>query len=102
MDQVYITLLESHELNAINLMDVLVYNEDDEKIGSISHVYGDGLDIEMIVDIGGTLLIGPKPVSLKANQVEFGREEGGLIRVILLLSHDELGLLLDDVPPDRR
>jgi hypothetical protein len=102
MDQTHQTALEANELNPINLIDAFVYNAGDVKIGRVAHVYGEGLAVEVIVEIGGTLLIGPKPVSLVASQLKFSREENGLVHVKICLSEDELELHVRDTPPDRR
>lgn len=102
MDQIPRTPLQENELNAINLIDASVYNSEDEKVGKVAHVYGEGLAVEVIADIGGTLLIGPKPVSLKAAQLEFSREANGLIHIKMRLSEDQLGVLVHDTPPERR
>lgn len=102
MDQIPRTPMRENELNAINLTDAPVYDAQDEKIGKVAHVYGDGLAVEVIVDIGGTLLIGPKPVSLTASQLEFTRESNDLVHVQMRLSDNELEALLEDTPPERR
>jgi hypothetical protein len=102
MDQIPRAPLKANELNAINLIDASVYNAEDEKIGKIAHVYGEGLAVEVIAEVGGTLLIGPKPVSLLVSQLEFTREANGLVHVQINLSGDELGVLLQDTPPERR
>jgi hypothetical protein len=102
MDQTHRTALKANELNPINLIDAFVYNAEDLKIGKVAHVFGEGLAVEVIVDIGGSLLTGPKPVSLPASQLEFSREENGLVHIKICLSEDELALRVRDTPPDRR
>jgi hypothetical protein len=102
MDHISRAPLEANEVNAINLIDAFVYNAEDEKIGKVAHVYGEGLTVEVIADIGGTLLIGPKPVSLTASQLEFTREANGLVHIKICLSEDELGALLQGTSPERR
>ncbi len=102
MDQTHRTALEANELTPINLIDAFVYNAEDVKIGRVSHVYGEGLAVKVIVEIGGTLLIGPKPVSLVARQLKFSREENGLVHIKVCLSEDELALLVEHIPPERR
>jgi PRC-barrel domain len=102
MDQIYRMPLEAPELNAVNLTGASVYDAKGVKIGEVSHVYGEGLAVEVIVDIGGSLLIGPKPVSLVASQLEFTREENSLVHVRVCLSEVELASRIQDTPPDRR
>lgn len=102
MDQNSRTPMQENELNAINLTNASVYNTKDERIGKVAHVYGDGLAVEVIAEIGGTLLIGPKPVSLIAGQLEFTRESNELVHIKIRLSDEELEALLDGTPPERR
>jgi hypothetical protein len=102
MDQANKPFLQTSELNAVNLIKASVYNVEDTQIGSVAHVYGEGETLEVIVDIGGFLLTGPKPISLKANQLAFTREENGQVHVKTSLSQDELTALLEHTPAERR
>jgi hypothetical protein len=102
MDQINRAFLDAGEFNAVNLTDAFVYGAEDTKIGSIAHVYGEGETSEVIVDIGGFLLMGPKPVSLMASQLEFTREENGQVRVKTSLSQSELAALVEYIPSERR
>jgi len=72
----HIRLTET-ELNAATLDDATVYGADDAKIGKVSHVHGMGMSGDAIVDVGGFLGLGTKPVSLKINQLDFMRDEHG-------------------------
>jgi PRC-barrel domain len=66
MDHSTHTLLVDSELTEANLLDAVVYGIDDEKIGTVAHVHGMGAATQVIVDVGGFLGIGAKPVSLYA------------------------------------
>jgi hypothetical protein len=94
--------LTASELNAVNLIEASVYNDEDAKIGTVAHIYGEGATLEVIVDIGGFLLMGPKPVSLMASQLEFTWQENGQVHVKTSLSKHELEALLEHTPPERR
>ena len=72
----HIQLVDS-ELNETNLLDAVVYGADDERIGVVSHVHGMGAATQVIVDVGGFLGIGAKPVALTTNQLNFMRDEDG-------------------------
>lgn len=102
MDQKLRTPLAENELNAITLVDAAVYNAHDEKIGKISHVYGEGLAADIVIVIGGTLLPGPKPLSLPASELEFSRDDKALIYVRMTLTDNELEQHLKGTPPERR
>ena len=88
----HIRLAES-ELNEATLMDATVYGSQDEKIGKVSHVHGMGASSEVIVDVGGFLGIGAKPVSLKTSQLDFMRDEHGDVHATTSWSKEEVKAL---------
>ena len=69
--------LGATELNEANLLDAVVYGADDEKIGTVSHVHGMGISTSVIVDVGGFLGMGAKPVSMSTSDLHFMRDEDG-------------------------
>lgn len=77
MDHSTHTPLIDSELNEANLMDAVVYGADDEKIGTVAHVHGMGAATQVIVDVGGFLGIGAKPVALTSSQLNFMRDSEG-------------------------
>ncbi len=77
MDHSSHVVLVDSELNEESLLDAVVYGADDEKIGTVSHVHGMGSGTQVIVDVGGFLGIGAKPVSLTTSQLTFMRDEDG-------------------------
>jgi hypothetical protein len=77
MDHSSHALLVDSELNEENLLDAVVYGADDQKIGTVSHVHGMGATTQVIVDVGGFLGIGAKPVALTTSQLTFMRDEDG-------------------------
>ena len=77
MDHSSHALLVDSELNEENLVDAVVYGAEDQKIGTVSHVHGMGSAAQVIVDVGGFLGIGAKPVALSTSQLKFMRDEDG-------------------------
>lgn len=77
MDHSTHTRLVDSELTEANLMDAVVYGPNDEKIGTVSHVHGMGAATHVVVDVGGFLGIGAKPVALTTDQLDFMRDEDG-------------------------
>ena len=69
--------LSTTELTEDNLVDADVYGPDDDKIGSVSHLHGSGPNAKVVVDAGGFLGIGAKPVALPVSQLDFMRDEDG-------------------------
>lgn len=77
MDHSTHAVLADSELNEGNLLNAVVYGAADEKIGTVSHVHGMGPTTQVIVDVGGFLGIGAKPVSLTTSQLTFMRDGDG-------------------------
>ena len=77
MDHSTHAMLTASELNETNLIDATVYGADDEKIGTVSHVHGMGTTASVIVDVGGFLGMGAKPVSRRTGDLHFMRNENG-------------------------
>lgn len=77
MDHSKHTAISRIELNTIALADVPIYGANDEKVGTISHVHGSGPVNQVVVDVGGFLGIGSKPVLLNVDQLNLMRDEDG-------------------------
>lgn len=88
----HVRLLES-ELNQDNLNDAIVYGADNAKIGKVAHVHGSGVTGEVIVDVGGFLGMGAKPVALKTSQLDFMRDEHGHVHATTSWSKEEVKAL---------
>ena len=85
----HITLTPA-EMTDVTLKDATIYGPDDAKIGTISHVHGMGATTEMVVDVGGFLGIGTKPVLLKADQVRLMRDESGTVHGVTSWTKDQI------------
>ena len=85
--------LTSDELTATNLTDAVVYGADDAKIGTVSHVHGFGAAVQVIVDVGGFLGLGAKPVALTTDQLTFMRAEDGSVHAKTSWTKDQVTAL---------
>ena len=85
--------LKAAELTEDNLIDAAIYGPGDEKIGSVSHLHGSGAETEVIVDAGGFLGIGAKPVALPVGELEFMRDEDGVVHARTSMTKDQLKAL---------
>lgn len=90
MDHSNHTPLTPTELTETILKDAAIYGPDDAKIGTISHVHRTGSATEVVVDVGGFLGIGAKPVLLNLDQVRLMRDEGGTVHGATSWSKDQL------------
>lgn len=93
MDHSTHTPLLDHELTEANLVDAVVYGADDEKIGTVSHVHGMGAATHVIVDVGGFLGMGTKPVSLTTNQLSFMRDSDGDVHATTAWTKEQIKAL---------
>ncbi|KRE11722.1 photosystem reaction center subunit H [Bosea sp. Root483D1] len=78
------------ELTAGVLEGATIYGPGDEKIGSVSHIHGAGAATEIVVDVGGFLGIGAKPVSVPLAQLEFMRDDDGDVHAVTSWTKDQL------------
>ena len=82
--------LTEAELTPDLLADATIYGPDDEDIGSVSHVHGSGSTAEVIIDVGGFLGIGAKPVAVPVSQLDFMRDEDGEVHAVTSWTKDQL------------
>lgn len=94
MDHSKHTPLGSDELTEANLNGATVYGPDDSKIGSVAHLHGVGASAQVIVDVGGFLGIGAKPVALDVSRLNFMRDESSNVHATSPMTKD----LLKDLP----
>ena len=93
MDHTNHVRLTPNEYKPTMLEGAKIYDGEDHEVGTVSHVHGSGLSSEVIVDVGGFLGIGAKPVAVPASQLEFMRDENGDIHAVTTWTKDELKAL---------
>lgn len=69
--------LTTSELTAEIFADSTIYGPADEEIGSVAHLRGSGPAAQVVIDDGGFLGIGAKPVGVPIAGLEFMRDEDG-------------------------
>lgn len=72
-----------------------IYGPGDEKVGSVSHLHG----LQVIVDVGGFLGIGAKPVAVPMSELEFMRNEDGDVHAVTNWTKDRLKEMPEHVDP---
>ncbi|AMS43337.1 photosystem reaction center subunit H [Aminobacter sp. Y103A] len=82
--------LTEAELTPDLLADTTIYGPDDEDIGSVSHVHGSGSTAQVIIDVGGFLGIGAKPVAVPVSQLDFMRDQDGEVHAVTSWTKDQL------------
>jgi len=82
--------LTSAELTADTLTDATIYGADDHKVGTVSHIHGAGTGARVVIDVGGFLGIGAKPVAVPVTDLDFMRDEGGNVHAVTLWTKEQL------------
>ncbi len=84
------TRLAITELTPDTLYGATIYGFGDEKIGSVSHIHGSGSSSQVVVDVGGFLGIGAKPIAVALSQLEFMRGEDGSVHLVTNWTKEQL------------
>jgi hypothetical protein len=82
--------LSAAELTPDVLEDATIYGVDDAKVGSVSHVHGAGAGTKVVIDVGGFLGIGAKPVAVPITQLQFMKDEDGDVHAVTTWTKDQL------------
>ncbi len=90
MDHSHHVRLNEADLTPSVLEGATIYGADDHKVGTVSHVHGTGLSSQIVLDVGGFLGIGAKPVAVPVSQLEFMRDEEGDVHAVTGWTKDEL------------
>jgi sporulation protein YlmC with PRC-barrel domain len=83
----------AEDFTADRLQGAAVYDVNDERIGEVGEILltEDGQVSDLVIDVGGFLGIGEKPVALAMDSVDILRAEGGdEIRVYVSQTEEEL------------
>jgi hypothetical protein len=82
--------LTSNELTAETLKGATIYGADDQKVGTVSHMHGAGMSARVVIDVGGFLGIGAKPVAVAMSNLDFMRDESGQVHAVTSWTKDAL------------
>lgn len=89
--------LQTNELTDAMLKNATIYDAEDHKVGTVSHLHGSGPAAEAVIDVGGFLGIGSKPVSVPLDRLDFMRDESGDVHAVTNWTKDQL----KDMPEHR-
>jgi hypothetical protein len=90
MDHSHHTRLAAAELTPDTLEGASIYDAEDHKVGTVSHIHGVGAASQIVVDVGGFLGLGAKPVAVPVSDLDFMRDEGGDIHAVTNWTKDSL------------
>jgi hypothetical protein len=86
--------LNQADLTPTVLKGATIYDAEDHKVGTVSHVHGLGASSQIVVDVGGFLGIGAKPVAVPASNLDFMRDQNGDVHAVTSWTKDQL----EDMP----
>ena len=90
MDHSKHTPIRPEELTSATVDGANVYGPDDSHIGDVSHFHGAGSSAQAVVDVGGFLGLGAKPVSLPVSNLNFMLDESGKVHATTTMTKDQL------------
>lgn len=70
-----------------------IYGRDDAEIATIDHLHGVGEQARVVFDVGGFLGLGAKRVAVYASQLDFMRDEDGVVHAVTQMTEDQLKAL---------
>ncbi|EFG2885628.1 PRC-barrel domain containing protein [Escherichia coli] len=92
---------QGHSSAALNMADLngaALFSSDGQEMGVVSEIIDDGSDPQVVVDVGGFLGVGAKPVTLSTTDLRFMRRDDGSIFVIAKWDQSEIGALPPFLP----
>ena len=87
--------LSEDELHKDILEVAAAYGPTDDKVCSVIHVHGFGVDVNAGVDVGGLFGLGARPVALSLGDLDFMRDAAGEVHAVTRLTEDQLKDLPD-------
>lgn len=90
MDHTNHVRLTSDQLIPSVLEGATIYGADDHKVGKLDHIHGTGIESAAIIDVGGFLGMGAKPVAVPLRELEFMRDESGDVHAVTSWTKDQL------------
>jgi len=90
MDHTNHVRLSTDELTSDILEGANIYGVDDEKVGTLDHLHGTGPGSKAVIDVGGFLGIGAKPVAVALSDLDFMRDEDGDVHASMSWTKDQL------------
>ncbi len=90
------TRLTLTDLDSTMLEGATIYDQMDENVGSVSHVYGTGAGMEVMLDVGTFLGMGGKTVSIPVSALSVMRDEDGDVHATTTWTKAQIEALPDD------
>ncbi|MBD9529878.1 MULTISPECIES: PRC-barrel domain-containing protein [Paracoccus] len=93
MDHTLHQRLNEAELTDAALSGATIYGPEDERVGTVSHLHGSGPGAQAVIDVGGFLGLGVKPVAIGITEIDFMRDEDGAVHGVTRYGKEDLKAL---------
>ena len=93
MDHANHTRLQMSDLTSATLEGCTIYDPMDEDVGSVSHVHGNGANMQVSVDVGTFLGMGGKTVLIPVSALQVMKDEDGDIHATTTMTKDQIEAL---------
>ncbi|MBW7055084.1 PRC-barrel domain-containing protein [Paracoccus bogoriensis] len=90
MDHANHPRLTPDEMTEAVLTGAPIYDPEGQTVGTIADTHGAGPDMSVVVDVGGILGIGSKPVLVPLRDLDMMRDENGDVHGLTRHTKDEL------------
>ncbi len=97
MDHTQHIRLNADELNEVTLNGATIFGPENERIGHVARVLGTGPDANVVIDVGGFLGIGAKPVAVPVRDLDFMRDASNSVHAVTRWTKEQL----KDMPEHR-
>ncbi len=81
------------EMTDAVLTGATVYGPGDDTVGTVSHVHGSGSSAQVVIDVGGFLGIGSKPVLVPVSDLDVMRDGDGVVHAVSRWTKEDLKAL---------
>lgn len=81
------------EMTDAVLTGATIYGPGDETVGTVSHVHGSGSSAQVVIDVGGFLGIGSKPVLVSVSDLDMMRDHDGVVHGVTRWNKEDLKAL---------
>ena len=81
------------EMTDAVLTGATVYGPGDDTVGTVSHVHGSGSSAQVVIDVGGFLGIGSKPVLVPVSDLDVMRDGDAVVHAVSRWTKEDLKAL---------
>lgn len=93
MDHTNHTRLQASDMTSSMLEGCTIYDPMDENVGSVSHVHGNGANIQVSVDVGTFLGMGGKTVLIPVSALDLMKDEDGMVHATTTMTKAQIEAL---------